>query len=443
MNRKELEFILQQGEGQYIEFKESFDKSLAKEIVAFANANGGRIFLGVDDKGKLKRINITNRLKSQILDIAKNCDPSIKVVLEEFSNIIIINVYEGGDKPHKCSSGFYLRQGANSQKMTRDEILDFAVCEGKIKFDSQINNRFDFEKDFDKEKLDNYLKRAGLSNLIPVKNILKDLGVSDGNFNNAGVLFFAKKPQQFIPPSVFTCVLFRDKEGSEVIDRKEITGSLVEIVEKVMNFVEFYVKVAYKFTGKPKRENIYEYSLEAIREAVINSVMHKNYFESGHNNILKIFPDKIQMENIWIKPAHFKIKETVFRRNPIIANLFLRIHFGEKLGSGFARMEYYYKKENAPVPKIRFTNILFYVVFRQNPEYLKLKAVKVGEKLELNERQRFVFDYLKSNLSIRSMDIQKKFGVTRDTANRDLNELIKLALIKREGIGKAVRYKLK
>ena len=211
MNRKELEFILQQGEGQYIEFKESFDKSLAKEIVAFANANGGRIFLGVDDKGKLKRINITNRLKSQILDIAKNCDPSIKVVLEEFSNIIIINVYEGGDKPHKCSSGFYLRQGANSQKMTRDEILDFAVCEGKIKFDSQINNRFDFEKDFDKEKLDNYLKRAGLSNLIPVKNILKDLGVSDGNFNNAGVLFFAKKPQQFIPPSVFTCVLFRDK----------------------------------------------------------------------------------------------------------------------------------------------------------------------------------------------------------------------------------------
>ena len=217
----------------------------------------------------------------------------------------------------------------------------------------------------------------------------------------------------------------------------------MEIVEKVMNFVEFYVKVAYKFTGKPKRENIYEYSLEAIREAVINSVMHKNYFESGHNNILKIFPDKIQMENIWIKPAHFKIKETVFRRNPIIANLFLRIHFGEKLGSGFARMEYYCKKENAPVPKIRFTNILFYVVFRQNPEYLKLKAVKVGEKLELNERQRFVFDYLKSNLSIRSMDIQKKFGVTRDTANRDLNELIKLALIKREGIGKAVRYKLK
>lgn len=69
-----------------------------------------------------------------------------------------------------------------------------------------------------------------------------------------------------------------------------------------MDFVQLYTKVAYKFTGKPQRENVYEYPLEAIRETVISSVMHKDCFEHGHNNILKFFPDRIQKENIWAKP---------------------------------------------------------------------------------------------------------------------------------------------
>jgi len=77
MNKKELEFILQEGEGLKIEFKESFDKSLAKEIVAFANACGGRIFLGVNDKGKIIGCKLTNKLKSRIINIAHNCDPKI------------------------------------------------------------------------------------------------------------------------------------------------------------------------------------------------------------------------------------------------------------------------------------------------------------------------------------------------------------------------------
>jgi len=74
MTKKELQFIFQQGEGLKIEFKESLS-SIDKEIVAFVNSSGGRIFLGVDDKGKVKGINITNKLKSEIQDIARNCDP--------------------------------------------------------------------------------------------------------------------------------------------------------------------------------------------------------------------------------------------------------------------------------------------------------------------------------------------------------------------------------
>ena len=96
MTKKELSFILEDGENQFVEFKEAFDKSIVKEIVAFANANGGRIFIGIDDKDNVVGINITNSLKSRLQDIAKNCDPKIVVSLETFENILIINVKEVG-----------------------------------------------------------------------------------------------------------------------------------------------------------------------------------------------------------------------------------------------------------------------------------------------------------------------------------------------------------
>ena len=86
MPPKELQQILEEGEGQFIEFKEDLDKSLSKEIVAFANASGGQIFLGINDKNRVKGIRITNKIKSQIIDIGKNCDPRIFIKLERLLN---------------------------------------------------------------------------------------------------------------------------------------------------------------------------------------------------------------------------------------------------------------------------------------------------------------------------------------------------------------------
>jgi len=294
MNRKKLELILQQGEGYKIEFKESLN-NIDKELAAFANSSGGKIFIGITDDEEIKGVNVSNKLKSQIQDIANNCDPQIKVIIEEFENILIIKVREGNDKPYKCTSGFYARVGPNSQKLSRDEIIEFFKSEGKIRFDELTEPKFKYPKDFDKSKLLGFLELAGLSKSMKPESVLVNLNVAEKQetklyFNNSGVLFFAKEPQRFVPWSVFTVVLFKDKTGVDVIDRKEITGSLFEIVDKVMDFIKLYAKVAYRFTGMPQREEIYEYPFEAVREAVINSVMHKDYFEHGHNNILKFFP---------------------------------------------------------------------------------------------------------------------------------------------------------
>lgn len=444
MNRKELEMILKESEGYKIEFKEGIG-GLEKELVAFANSSGGKILLGVTDSGEIRGVKITNKLKSQVQDMANNCRPKIKISFGSFGNILIINVREDEDKPYECSSGFYKRIGPNSQKMTRDEIIDFFKSEGKIRFDELTEPKFNYPKDFDKTKLLRFLELAGLSRLIKAETVLLNLGVTEKQegklyFNNSGVLFFAKEPQRFVPWSVFTVVLFKDKEGVNVIDRKEITGSLFEIVGKVMDFVRLYAKVAYRFTGKPQREEIYEYTFDAIREAVINSVMHKNYFEHGHNNILKFFPGRIQIENIWVKPKRFILGKTVFRRNHLIADLFSRIHFGEKLGSGMQRMRDICRAEDAPYPKIEFTDTHFYITFGQSKRYLEMvEKEKTRKELAtvLNERQKKALDFMKQAGRLTMKEYIKLCpDVNRKTLTRDLNHLIRLRLVVRKGRGR-------
>ncbi|MDH7513956.1 MAG: putative DNA binding domain-containing protein [Clostridiales bacterium] len=199
MDKKELDIILKEGEGYKVEFKES-PSGLEKELAAFANSSGGRIFLGVTDEGKIKGIDINNELKSRIQDIANNCRPKIKIYIDRYDSILIINVREGQDKPYECSSGFYKRIGTNSQKMTRDELLEFFKSEGKIRFDELIEPKFYYPKDLDRNRLQRFLQLAGISKIGNTEKLLISLGVAEKQegrlyFNNTGVLFFAREPQ--------------------------------------------------------------------------------------------------------------------------------------------------------------------------------------------------------------------------------------------------------
>ena len=138
MTKNELKLILAEGEGYRIEFKENLS-NIDRELVAFANSSGGRIFFGISDSGGIKGLKITNKLKSQIQDTANNCQPPVEILFEEHKNVLIVKVREGVDKPYKCSSGFYTRVGPNSQKLSRDEIIGFFKSEGKIRFDELVN----------------------------------------------------------------------------------------------------------------------------------------------------------------------------------------------------------------------------------------------------------------------------------------------------------------
>ena len=177
--------------------------------------------------------------------------------------------------------------------------------------------------------------------------------------------------------------------------------------------------------------------------------MHKDYFEHGHNNILKFFPDRIQIENIWIKPKRFILGETVFRRNKIIAKLFSRIHFGEKLGSGMERMKEYRKKEQAPFPKIRFTDTHFYIVFKPTRAYLKMVeeesipekwGEKWGEKVGENETK--ILYLISQNKNIAYIELADKLKITGKSIYMNIEKLKQKKLLKRVGPAKGGHWEI-
>ena len=340
MNKKEFNFMLNEGEGLSIEFKESFNSAISKEIVAFANSSGGRIFLGVDDKGKINGIKITNKLKSQIESIARNCDPSIKIGLEDIEGqrVLVIKIDEGKNKPYSCKEGFYLRIGANSQKMKRDEIIDFIINEGKMSFDEMPSKI----KDYSVELVSNYIKRFNVEEDI-TKDILINLGVCDldGNLNNAGILFLTEKPKKYLINAYVTCARYKGMDKLNVLDRKDFEGDLISQVENSMDFIKRNTKLSYKIENL-EREEIPEYPVKAIREALLNAIMHRDYFSRGGNVQIDIYDDRLILTNVGglMKPlTKENFGKIAVRRNPLIADLFHRINFIERMGTGIKRIK--------------------------------------------------------------------------------------------------------
>lgn len=152
MTPAELRTLIQQGEGTTLEFKESLSASFARELVGLANTSGGTILLGVRDDGSVVGVKDSNNLRARIQDIARNCDPPVKVQAEPTGQVLVVRVHESKAKPVQCSDGFFSRRGAVTQKLSREEIRDFFRSEGAIRFDLSLCPKFRYPQDFDREK---------------------------------------------------------------------------------------------------------------------------------------------------------------------------------------------------------------------------------------------------------------------------------------------------
>jgi ATP-dependent DNA helicase RecG len=215
-----LKIICAEGEGQKTEFKAKIS-GLANELVAFANASGGSVFIGISDDGKIIGVDDSNRLRSQIQDIANGCDPRVPIKIISHGNVLEVVVLEGTDKPYRCHEGFFLRIGPNSQQLTRDEIFRFAIRTNKVRFDEQFEEQVGAEKFIDHSRIRAFLHKRGLPEKTRVDDLLINLGLAQKQHNHllltrAAILFFSRDPRKIFPEAFITCALYEDTTRAKV-----------------------------------------------------------------------------------------------------------------------------------------------------------------------------------------------------------------------------------
>ena len=441
-----LQLILQEGEGLHVEFKEGVNKQLDREIVAFANTSGGSIFIGINDANEVIGINITNFLRSQIQDIAHNCDPRIQIDLITYSEhkVIEVKVNEGHDQPYRCKDGFYVRQGEITRKLKRDEILNFITTAGAVRFDEALNKNFQFPEDFSEERLQEFLNISGIQKVASTKDILVSLNVAKENkesiqFTNAGILFFAKSPQQFFPESYITAVQYKTSDRFSIIDKKEIKGTLIQQIDDAINFVIKHMNMEIKISRQAgpqlgRRIEIYDYPLPTVREAVIKAVAHRDYMYDSSHIYIHMYPDRMEIESPGglcrgITPEMLTRRSV--RRNRLIADLLHRAQYIEKVGSGFSRIKNTLEENNNPPYEISATN------------FFNLKLLRRVEELsvsQLTSRQLNLLNLISEKGSITTKMAALFLDVSDDTALNDLRELARVGLITKVGKGKATVY---
>ena len=183
MTKNELELILKEGEGLTVEFKEQYASRINKDIVAFSNTKGGILLLGVSDDGKIVGEKLANKLKAQINDLARNCEPAISIKkVSQIGKVISIEIEEGNEKPYSCSEGYFRRMDAVTQKMNQKEVSLIFREANNLSFES-LHCRDMSLNDISLKKVRFFLKESETSFKVTKSN-LRSFLASLGLFQN-------------------------------------------------------------------------------------------------------------------------------------------------------------------------------------------------------------------------------------------------------------------
>ena len=340
MNSKELSELIALGEGFTTEFKRAGTSSLGREICAFANASGGVILIGVEDSGKIMGVADHNGLKSRLQATARSADPPIAIDVTSVGGVLCVRIPEQHGKPYSFGGKFFMREGANSQQMSREEIREFFFKEGLIRFDEMQCGNFHFENDLTEEKWAKFSQRARIPEGLEPVSALENLHLlKAGEMTNAGAWLLADDITRYSLRAGVICAVFRGGTKTHILDRREFAGDLFSIFEDCMAYLQSKLNTALipHALGRDERLELPE---GALREALVNAIVHRDY-RSTANVQVHVFHDRLEIVTPGGLPAGMREEDLGAKsvpRNPLLFGMFYRMGLVEQIGSGIRRI---------------------------------------------------------------------------------------------------------
>lgn len=431
-------------ESQTVEFKESWRDEYLKILCAFANTDGGVLYLGLSDDGKpveLKKVrdlleSLPNKIRNNL-----NIIPSIEVEKMNDKEVIKIEI-SPSEVPVSYKGKFYIRAGSTTQEVSGMELIKIIMKKQKLSWDSLLSDVG--IEEIDEETVLKFKKmardRIAISQEDSVEKILENLElIKDGKLTNAGLLLFGKNPQKFFLNSISRVGKF--KTPTEILDTTEIRGNLFLQVDKLVEAIKKHLNVRFVIK-EIEREDVWDYPIPAIREACINALIHRDYMDPADIQI-KIYDDRIWFWNPGKLPEGLTVEMLKGEhyskpRNKLIAMVFYYAGLIERWGTGTKRMVELCKEQGLPEPEFKEFGDGFSVTFYKdiyNEEYLR--------KMGLNERQIKAVLYVKERGKITNKEYRELNGLSDEGARQDILKMLQLGILKQKGKGRAVYYVLK
>jgi ATP-dependent DNA helicase RecG len=453
MTKEELKVIIQQGEGYNIEFKQDMPsklRELGEEICAFANAAGGTLLVGVKDNNTIKGVVINNTIRSRVQEAISLIQPrlEVKVTEHQIENKVILCLIckSGNQKPYTISGNIFVRNGPNSEKITSvEQMRDFFQQADRIYFDEAICKNFLYPKDFDQTYFKEFLKLANITTKLPETILLENLKLyaNEKAIKNGAVLFFAKDVQHFFDHAIIRCIMFKGNNKRYIIDDKKITGNLYYQYEEALKYIISKLNLSYDIEsqgGGPRKE-ILEIPEVVFKEALVNALAHRDYYEKGANIMVEIFDDRVEISNpggLVNSISRNEFGTRSFSRNPLVFGLFERTDLVEKVGSGINRMRDAMLEANLPEPEFKIEG-MFTVIFNRPMTFDKWLDLW---KSTLNETRLKILTLIYENNNITKLQLAKTFKISTTAIDNNLKYLKEIGILERIGSDKKGKWRV-
>lgn len=437
-------------ETEIVELKSIVMDDIKKEIIAFANCDGGTVYVGVADDGKVLGVENADECALQISNMVRDAvKPDVTMFIHyetlecDGKAVVAVNIQRGTNRPYYLAKkglrpeGVYVRQGYSSVPATDTAIRQMIKETDGDSFENMrsINQALTFEatkKEFEKR------------NVVfgqPQMQTLKIVS-ADGIYTNLGLLL-SEQCLHTIKAAVFEGI-----NQNVFKDRREFSGSLMQQLNDVYDYIDFHNQTHATFR-KLLRIDTRDYPEVAVREALLNTLVHRDYSFRA-STLISIYDDRIEFVSIGGLLPGLELDDLMMGvsvcRNPHLANVFYRLQLIEAYGTGMKKIMGAYA--NALVqPKIKTTNNAFKIILPNvnfTPKAAEVhKDFEKAANLALDSNEEKVLQFLREHLMITRKETQTLLEVSQSTAGRILKAMVDSGRIKQIGGSRTTRYELR
>ncbi len=439
-------------EGQRLELKRQWIDRALEDLAAFANTDGGRLLLGVEDSGRVVGFGGGDAEIQKIANlIHARLGLTPRILLQEIENLPVLVIEVEPAQGVILYNGRYLRRvGSTNRDFAVDELAHHVVRRSGLHWDS-LPSPWGIEQ-CDPQALHAFVQmarpRLPQADAAQPALLLQNLDLlREGRLTHAGVLLFAARPQALFPQALARMGVFRSP--TDIVDSHDFEGNLWQQVEAAMERFRRLLQVRFdtsvtelSLAGLQRRET-WEYPLDALREAVINALIHRDYMLTGHVQV-RVHDDRLE---VWspgelppgVTPELLRGPHGSYPRNPTLARVFFFAGLIEQWGSGTLNILRLCRQQGLPEPVFQEYGPSFLVTFLKDP-YTPERLQAMG----LNERQIMAVLYVRERGSITNTAYQGLVTVSKRTSSRDLEDLVVRGVLERFGrTGKGTHYVLK